>query len=94
MMKKLFFLTLFLPLMIQAQTSFGQNDIDAAMGNRNETLLANVEPAFPLGMIQGFLQSDLRMAGGEFKENEDTFSQTYTPKLRQGEENLFTLPTP
>lgn len=37
-------------------------------------------------MIQGFLQSGLNMASGEFIEENNTFSQTYTPKLRQGEE--------
>lgn len=55
-MKKLLFILLVSFSALNAQTTFSDADIDAAAGNRYETLLTNVDIVDSDGAIQGFMQ--------------------------------------
>lgn len=85
-MKKLLLLLLFIPLLSMAQTSFSETDIDAAAGNGYETLLTNVEPAFPDMSLQLFLQNELQMVEVSQKATSQEIQRAFKSKARIGKE--------
>lgn len=68
-MKKLLFILLVSFSALNAQTTFSDADIDAARGNRYETLLTNVDIVDSDGAIQGFMQLGLNFIHSDRKYN-------------------------
>lgn len=86
-MKKLILLFLLLPLLAIGQTSFSRADIQAASGNRHETLLTNTDAMDTSADLQGFAQSGLGMF--EISHNFDNDKKpiyVYAAKSQQGKE--------
>lgn len=68
-MKKILLLLLVSFSAVHAQTTFADADIDAAAGNKHETLLTNVELGYNDGAIQDFLQLGLNFIHSDRKYN-------------------------